>query len=1007
MQALLADFLSVGFFVFFSWSIERGFIMRKERGKTFVVILMCLALVFTSVNLPGSYVNAASETTYTVGYWVLKEGQERPTSFDEYSNTSWYWCDWGTASGVLTTENDEEAVENVATGVTKSATGHLGENQTIKWFAMRQKGYRFYIYGEIVEKEEVVEPTPEVTYTVGYWLLKEGQNRPTSFDEYSNTSWYWCDWGTASGVLTTENDEEAVGKLATGVKKDATDHLKENQTIKWFAMRQKGYRYYIYGEIVEKTEDVGLTTKPTVAPTTKPTVVPTTKPTVVPTTKPTVVPTTKPTVVPTAKPTVVPTAKPTAAPVSAFFQILKEGQERPTSFEEISQKEFYWGNQGSIVNPQTIVNDEELVASKIVTEGFQTPDYITDGEDVVWYAMKPVGYSWRVYGQIINVKYENSKAEFNPASYVEFDTVADMLKYDKKVAYGTTFATKGFYAAGDGGAATYTVQFRSTGNKYSSYELPTGQFANIVVENKTINVLQLGAGHCKQIMVRKNALERNDDAERINEAVTLIDAVDGGVLFIPKGEYRCGSKIYLGGDNYTVQGEGSKSILYTDNGYVTYDEHFITVVGNDINIDNIRVEARETYWVPYYRQVSLMFCNNINITNSEFIVEENVVTGDGNTDRQYTNITLYTGWHNVKIDNCKMFQLGCVERGASLGIIDMWSNGCSGVSVTNCVMKQNAHDEMLGIFTKTGADAAISDIYIANNKMYAYSAPNVSDKTMAITIAYDESKQISNVVFENNYVKAEVPSNFMTFGALKDCYIQNNTFDVVHTSNTMKGVLFDTRPGVTIQNNDINLTSQTDAGVSSVFKRPGVFKKNRIDVDCYTYTFMYDKGQLIENTINMKNCGAFALNPEAVTNNEITINGNMDNFAKYDLVCCNSTVTGNKVDYLFDDRDRETSKPFTGYLLYAGFHASINEHIITFSDNVFHTPNISTKDKGVLAYGIGDKTPQNIIIKNNQVGSFKQIRNLYGQKMTNVVMEENYDSDGGLVSLDTSVVYFW
>ena len=157
----------------------------------------------------------------------------------------------------------------------------------------------------------------------------------------------------------------------------------------------------------------------------------------------------------------------------------------------------------------------------------------------------------------------------------------------------------------------------------------------------------------------------------------------------------------------------------------------------------------------------------------------------------------------------------------------------------------------------------------------------------------------------------------------------------------------------------------------------------------------------------MKNCGAFALNPEAVTNNEITINGNMDNFAKYDLVCCNSTVTGNKVDYLFDDRDRETSKPFTGYLLYAGFHASINEHIITFSDNVFHTPNISTKDKGVLAYGIGDKTPQNIIIKNNQVGSFKQIRNLYGQKMTNVVMEENYDSDGGLVSLDTSVVYFW
>ncbi len=999
--------------------------MRKERGKTFVVILMCMVMVFTSVNLPGSYVNAASETTYTVGYWVLKEGQERPTSFDEYGNVGLYWCDWGTASGVMTTENDEEAVGKLATGITPAVKSHIGENQTIKWFAMRQIGYRYQIYGEIVDdKEEVVEPTPEVTYTVGYWVLKEGQERPTSFDEYGNVGFYWCDWGTASGVLTTENDEEAVGSVATCVTKAATSHLGENQTIKWFAMRQRGYRYQIYGEIVDVDKDeqiVKETVKPTVVPTAKATVAPTAKATVAPTAEPTVAPTAKPTaeptvaptvkatVAPTAKatvaPTVKPTAIPTAAPVVAFFQILKEGQERPTTFDEISQKEFYWGNQGRIVNPQAIVNDEELVASKIVTEGSQTSDYITDGEDVVWYAMKPVGYSWRVYGQIINVKYENSKAEFNPASYVEFDTVADMQKYNKKVAYGTTFTTKGFYTVGDGGAATYKVQFRSTGNKYSSYELPTGQFANIVVENKTINVLQLGAGHCKQIMVRKNALEMNDDAERINEAVTLIDAVDGGVLFIPKGEYRCGSKIYLGGDNYTVQGEGSKSILYTDNGYVTYDEHFITVIGDNLSIDKIRVEARETYWAPYYRQVSLMFCNNISITNSEFIVEENVVAGDGNTNRQYTNVTLYTGWHNVKIDNCKMFQLGCVERGASLGIIDMWSNGCSGVSVTNCVMKQNAHDEMLGIFTKTGADAAISDIYIANNKMYAYSAPNVSDKTMAITIAYDDSKQISNVVFENNYVKAEVPSNFMTFGAVKDCYIQNNTFDMLHTSNTSKGVLFDARPGVTIRNNDIVVASETEAGLSSIFKRDAVIKDNRIDADCYTYTFMYDKGQLIGNTINMKCCGAFALNPESVIDNKITINGYMHNFAKYDSVPRNSTVTGNMVDYLCDDHDRETSMAFTGYLLYAGFHASINEHIITFSDNVFNTPNISSKNKGLLAYGIGDETPQKMIIKNNQVGSFRWIRNLYGQKMTNVETEENYDSNGDLVTLETRLVY--
>ena len=230
----------------------------------------------------------------------------------------------------------------------------------------------------------------------------------------------------------------------------------------------------------------------------------------------------------------------------------------------------------------------------------------------------------------------------------------------------------------------------------------------------------------------------------------MVDKYDDGVIEIPEGELRCASKVYIGGDHYKIVGKGKTSILYTDNGYHG-DEHFLTVVGKDITLDNFRVEARETKWVPYYRQCSVMFASDIQILNCEFSVKKNVIAFNGNTDRQYTNITLYTDWHNVKIDNCFMEQMGCVERGACLGLLDIWSNGCTNAKVTNCTMIQNAHDEMLGIFTASNKDSAgIKNVIIENNKMYSASAPNVSKKTMVMTVAYDSSKNISDIYFRKN-----------------------------------------------------------------------------------------------------------------------------------------------------------------------------------------------------------------------------------------------------------------
>ena len=965
--------------------------MKSHLKKTVVALVMSLVMILTSIGTGEvqSYAST-SEKTYQGGFWLLKRGQEVPESFDDFANTSMYWGGWGRINKNQTVIGDEKAVSDAIVSMSFETTDLLKEGETIRWFAERQVGMYYQVYGEIVKEVEVTpSPEPVKTYQAGYWLVKRDQKVPESFDEFASTSMYWGGWGRINKNQTVIGDEKAVADAIVSMSFETTNLLKEGETIRWFAERQVGMYYQVYGEIVSEKE-IYVTEKPTVTPTS--------------------IPTEKPTAVPTAKSTVEPTTTPTST-CKAFFQILSEGEQCPADLSEISKCSWSYGGVGTIKEGKNVFG-EDVVSSMIVIVGADVKKLLKEDEAVRWIAISKPCALWTVYGEIYNINVENSRANGAAESdekEVVVDTVEDMKNLQEIYQLGTIIKTRGFYKAGDGGAASYEVSFRGTDGIFTSFVTATGQHVNYIVEDDTINIRQLGAGVCEEILYNTSAIEYNNDAERFNEALGLIDQYDGGILNIPTGEYRCAGKINVGGDNYTIQGNGNTSILYTDNGYKG-DEHFITITGDDINLDSFRVEARETKGVAYYRQCSVMYANRIQITNCEFSVQENVIAYDGNTDRQYTNITLYTGWHDITIDNCLMEQMGCVERGASLGIIDMWSSGCSGATITNCTMRQNAHDEMLGIFTQKGADAAITDVYIANNNMYATSASNVSKKTMAITIGYDESKAISNIRFKNNYLKAEVPSNFMTFGSVSDCMIEDNTFDIIHTASYNAGVVFDTRTGVTVQDNKVTITNaQSTGGVQQVFKRYGTFINNDIDCQGYVYYFMYLGGKAIGNTINLKGgCSAIAVEAEEFSGNKVTSSSRIDNFMVYADLKTDSTIKDNMFSYDCDDSEAEASIPWNGYFVYAGFHAKLNGHVVTVSDNRINcSDTVSSKNKGLLCYGIGDKNDaeQTFIFKNNQVGKFKWVRSLYGQSLGLVSLKNNIDEKSVEVTMQTHLTY--
>jgi len=925
-------------------------------------------------------------------YRVLKRGEVRPTGTD-FTSVDFQSIDYGTVTELKTVVNNPKELEKMVVEVPKQTELLMGlqANEEIEWFTMVRQGCPYMVYGEIVEKkatpietEEVAEDTNIQPQKAYYRVLKRGEVRPTGTD-FSNVDFQSIDYGMVTELKTVVNDPDELEKMVVEVPKQTSVimGLQANEEIEWFTMVRQGCPYMVYGEIVQNNF-VGVTKSRNVG-----------------STMATIVPTIVPTVAATVAPSV------SSEPVYCYFEILKEGQERPTSFKEYDSKEYYWGNYGYVSQKKTVENCEAEVAPLVISEGYQTYLYVKDDERIAWYGARAVGCSWRIYGEIINVNMEASTAEYDDSEYLVFDTVKDMLNYNYKLKFGTILETKGYYSVGDGGAAKYEVAVRGTGAKFSSLVMPTGQHINMIIENDFINMKTLGAGNCVSVNNGNTNRVDNDDSKRFNEAVSLMANNNGGTIYFPQGEYRCASKVNVGGSNITIKGAGKdKTVIYTDNGY-DGDEHFITVAAADhILIEDLKVEARETVKVGYYRQCSVMFASYVTIQNCLFNVQNNVIK-DNNTDKQYTNITFYTGWHHVKVDNCQLYQMGAVERGACVGVIDMWSNGCEDAVITNCEMHQNAHDELMGIFALRKATAAIDGVYVANNKMYTSSACGVSNKTMAMTVAYDDSNNVKNVVIENNYFKAEVPSNFMTFGTIDNCLVQNNTFEIVHTMTT-SGTVMDAKKGVTIKNNKIKVTTQNGSGVQSLFKGAATFENNDVDVDCYCYFGAYCGSKLKNNKMVFRGAmHGIAADPELVLENDITVYGKLDNMFHISGLAFDCVMKENTINYLYYEKDEETNYPlaFNGAVIYAGFHAGIQGYTVNFSNNTVNAPNCSAINKHVLSHGTGDSTPQNIIIENNKLEKYIYVRSIYG-KTENITFNNNKTVAGDEIDYEKVSVRF-
>lgn len=575
--------------------------------------------------------------------------------------------------------------------------------------------------------------------------------------------------------------------------------------------------------------------------------------------------------------------------------------------------------------------------------------------------------------------------------------------------------TKGYYEADDLGGASYLISNES--GKYGTIELLNGLYANLVpdtyVDNDNVNWIVLSV---KQFGARGDSSTPDQDA--INSAFSYVNSYkekDRAIIYLPEGEYKACNQIQANTSNINLVGDGDNSVIFTDNDYrkeIAYDEPFFASwEGKNNFFGNFKVEAREVDLKKYMRQMCLFYCENMYIYNVNYYVPEEAWSGLEFEDKQYTNLTIYSGDKQITVDSCTMYQMSGTYRGANIGIMDFWSRGTEDITIMNCELHDNARDEQVGIFSFSGrSESYVKNVDFVNNKVYTYTTPYKEIhgcRTMCFTVAYGNNN-VQDINISNNHFISDTDSKFMTFGSVRDCRVQNNKFEII-SSDGKKGYVFDSSctrdEDVIIDNNEFYITYKNSPVEGKCLSAGHLtFSNNKVVIDCQMNKIS-DRLGIYENNdftflTPLGSCGS-ALK---FNNNNVISYGGHNNFYSEIMFIANEgdentemEYVGNKItDYEYYNGAR-TSKPYDRLSSING----VTLNSIKFCNNIYNCPNYkykTTDDYIYLSWYRSGSNVKDFICENNDLQGAKGIYGYEIDNTKNVTREFTANGDDAFVT---------
>lgn len=243
--------------------------------------------------------------------------------------------------------------------------------------------------------------------------------------------------------------------------------------------------------------------------------------------------------------------------VSAQFYILASNASPGNNLSSIQSSKNI--GAGTIQQTKTIINNEESVGSLLCN----IPDsssYISSTEYISWVSIYKISGQYYVVGEV------------NERGYVStYNTVSDLYLCDAPV--DTTVNTLGYYTAGDGGAAEYTVS--STPGTFS-ISLSNGLYVNLKYSNSSVSIKQLGA--------------KGDGTT--NDAPVFQTALDHGIdkIIIPTGTYNLQNTELSLSKNISFSGSNQGSCIL---------KNVNIVAPYGISLDNLTLDGGTNRTVSY------------------------------------------------------------------------------------------------------------------------------------------------------------------------------------------------------------------------------------------------------------------------------------------------------------------------------------------------------------------------------------------------------------------------
>lgn len=228
-----------------------------------------------------------------------------------------------------------------------------------------------------------------------------------------------------------------------------------------------------------------------------------------------------------------------------------------------------------------------------------------------------------------------------------YNTVADM-KADMLIESGTRVATYGYYSVGDGGDARYLI--RSIGDDTADgstiIQLNNGLVAELMVENCTINIKQLGA------------IPQDESRHDIEPYLAIFESKlrNKGKLYIPMGIWNCSGYLFT----YPVHIVGDYAFTRKNNGgriatiitFMTNGQDYIFKLSESGTriLPNCVVEN-----ITFSNAVYQIDGNNYTLTGAYGTVNDALLVADGLEFTTFNNLS----FHNS--NTTLIHLLGCCE----------------------------------------------------------------------------------------------------------------------------------------------------------------------------------------------------------------------------------------------------------------------------------------------------------------------------------------------------------